>query len=339
MLTAAESYQKEVSKEFKNPYDFNNLKAIDKHLREKNPRLMCGRTHKDHIEKIFEIIQYLLERIDESSILKNSELEKMFSVFITKRVSNFESETLFDLISSVEKNQRGYSTEDYLIADKKVRKYIFQTCLCKKNFVTPHDYSPKSIRCFKDLFLDFNNRENKIQMDRESTIIKGVKDIELEGIETLWQIALQASNPVVQERAGYLLALIHYIYMDKKKFPEWSGITDGYVKELMETLKINTNDKIIAANNMRVLKQFIDTFETLDFPEHFRIFYKKLYEVEDDNEEEIMDSKFYNFYERKWNRQNLATFAITHKKTGTSFCLQSTLTRVISRNPSWIYQT
>lgn len=339
VLTAAESYQKEVSKEFKNPYDFNNLKAIDKHLREKNPRLMCGRTHKDHIEKIFEIIQYLLERIDESSILKNSELEKMFSVFITKRVSNFESETLFDLISSVEKNQRGYSTEDYLIADKKVRKYIFQTCLCKKNFVTPHDYSPKSIRCFKDLFLDFNNRENKIQMDRESTIIKGVKDIELEGIETLWQIALQASNPVVQERAGYLLALIHYIYMDKKKFPEWSGITDGYVKELMETLKINTNDKIIAANNMRVLKQFIDTFETLDFPEHFRIFYKKLYEVEDDNEEEIMDSKFYNFYERKWNRQNLATFAITHKKTGTSFCLQSTLTRVISRNPSWIYQT
>ena len=40
VLTAAESYLSKVSKLFKDPYDFNNYRAIDRHIREKDPALM-----------------------------------------------------------------------------------------------------------------------------------------------------------------------------------------------------------------------------------------------------------------------------------------------------------
>lgn len=146
VLTAAESYLGKIAKLFKDPYDFNNSKLVEKHLNEKDPILMGNHTHKEHIEKMFEIIQYLIEKSDGGQPFENNDIEKMFSVFVSKRISNLESEMLFDLVSGVDKNSRGYNSEEYLVSDRKVRKFIFQTCLCKKGYVTPHDYSPKSIR-------------------------------------------------------------------------------------------------------------------------------------------------------------------------------------------------
>lgn len=316
VLSAAESYLGKIAKLFKDPYDFNNTKLIEKHLSEKDPLLMGNHTHKEHIEKMFEIIQYLIEKSDGGQPFENNDIEKMFSVFVSKRISNLESEMLFDLVSGVEKNSRGYNSEEYLVSDRKVRKFIFQTCLCKKDYVTPHDYSPKSIRCFKDLFCIINDREGKIILDTNSVIIKSVKGLDLEGIETLWELACHASNSIVQERSGYLLALIHYLYMDKQHFSHWERETNSIVKDLMDILKTSSSGPTEMLNHIKVLRQFIDTFESLDFPNHFRIFYKKLYEIEDDGEEELMENSFYNFYEKKWNKQRTAIFAVTHKQTG-----------------------
>jgi hypothetical protein len=188
VILAAESYLGKVSKQFKDPYDYNNVRYIEKHLAEKDPNFMMGRTHREHIEKMFEIIQFIIDKSYNSQPFTEKEIEKMFNVFITKRISNFESETLFDLVQA-EKRAAGYSSDPYNLGDKKLRKHIFVTCLVKKNYVTPHDYSPKSIRCFKDLFLAMNERENHLVLDRGGVIIKNVKNIALEGMDTLWEIA------------------------------------------------------------------------------------------------------------------------------------------------------
>lgn len=253
VILAAESYLQKAAKAFKDPYDFNDEKFIDRHLREKDPGLLSGHSHREHIEKMFEIIQYLIERADGQFPLENTEIEKLFQYFVSKRVSNIESEMLFDLICSVERSNRGYNSEEYVISDKKVRKFIFQTCLCKKDYVTPHDYSPKSIRCFKDLFLDINERDNKMILDNQNAIIKEVSSLDLDGMDTLWQIACQASNIIVQERAGYLLAIIHYLYMDKKDFNKWEKETDNIVKEVMDIIRSAQEDQFQTLNNAKLL--------------------------------------------------------------------------------------
>lgn len=106
---------------------------------------MGNKTHKQHIEKMFEIIEFVFENSDGSLPCETKELEKMFRIFVTQRISNFESETLFELICSSEKSSRGISRDNYLL-DPKTRKFIFQNCLGRKGYVNPQDYSPKSFR-------------------------------------------------------------------------------------------------------------------------------------------------------------------------------------------------
>jgi len=83
--------------------------------------------------------------------------------------------------------------------------------LNKKGYVSPYDYSPKSFRCFKDLFLTVNEKDGSLTLDRESVICRSIKNIGCEGMETLWEIACQTNNTIVQERAGYLLAVLYYL--------------------------------------------------------------------------------------------------------------------------------
>lgn len=314
ILLSAESYLSRCAKIFKDRYDFNNERQIDKTLREKDPALMDGRSHRDHIEKMFEILQFLIERADGTFPLENTDIEKMFKYFVKERISNLESEMLFELIGSVEKT-RGYHGDEYLIGDHKLRRFIFLTCMCRKDYVTPHDYSPKSIRVFKDLFLEVNEKDQKIVLDSQSVVIKSVSTLELEGIETLWEIACQASNSIVQERAGYLLALIHYLYMDKKDFNKWEKETGNIVRDLMNIISTSGADSFETLNHVKVLKQFADIFETMDLPAHFRPFYKKLYDAEDEEDkEEVMESGYIQFY-TNWNRQTNAMFAVEHKNT------------------------
>jgi len=45
LLTAAESYLTKVTKLFKDLYDYNNIKYVEKYLAKKDPDLLGGRTH------------------------------------------------------------------------------------------------------------------------------------------------------------------------------------------------------------------------------------------------------------------------------------------------------
>jgi hypothetical protein len=142
ILMAADSYLSKVSKMFKEPYDFYNIKSIEKHIREKDAAFLVGRGHRDHIEQMFDILQYILDKSYSGSPFSEKEVEKMFQIFVSKRISNFESETLFEFIL----NDRSSSSVCGNNGDKKLKKFIFVTCLTKKGYVTPHDYSPKSFR-------------------------------------------------------------------------------------------------------------------------------------------------------------------------------------------------
>ena len=187
--------------------------------------------------------------------------------------------------------------------------------MCKKGYVNPHDYTPKSIRCFKDLFLSVNEKEGKLTLDRNDAVIKEVKHLnELEGYQALWEIATDSINPIVQERAGYLLAIIHYTYMDKDS-KLWGKETNFVVNELMELLQTKNSESYMKLNHVKVIRQFINTYEASDFPSHFRMFYKKLYEEEDNNEEEMMSHEYNNFYNYKWSKNDNATFKIEHTET------------------------
>ena len=194
--------------------------------------------------------------------------------------------------------------------------------MCKKGYVSPHDYTPKSIRCFKDLFLSVNEKEGKLTLDHNDAVIKEVKYLnELEGYPALWEIVTDSINPIVQERAGYLLAIIHYTYMDKDS-KLWEKETNLIVKELMELLQTKNPDSYTKLNHVKIIRQFIDTYEALDYPSHFRMFYKKLYEEEDNDEEEMMSHEYNNFYNYKWNKNDNATFKIEHTETKDKMILE-----------------
>lgn len=315
ILTGAEAYLKKLTKIFKDPYDFNNIRWIEDQIADNSPSLMYGKTHKQHIEKMFEIIEYIIQRSEGDIPIENSEFEKMFSVFITKRISNIESEMLFDLVGSAGKGSKGYSSDDHIIRNQKLRKFIFSTCLCKKGYVSAHDYSPKSIRTFKDLFLQVNEKDGKLTLDKEDAIIKEVKNLDLEGYQTLWEIAGDAPNPIVQERAGYFLAIIHYLYMDRKEGKYWEKETNLVVKDLIEFLQVKNPDQFMKLNHIKIIREFIDTYEALEYPPHFKMFYKKLYEEEDDNEEEIMTSDYMSFFNYKWGKHDKARFRVEHTET------------------------
>lgn len=314
IILAGETYLSKLSKLFSEPYDFDNIKQIEYHISSKDPIMMWNHSHKEHIEKMFDIVQYIIEKWVGIFPLENKDIEKMFSVFVSKRISNVESEMLFELITTANKNSRGLDNDNYVINDKKIRKFIFQVCLCKKGYVSPHDYSPKSIRCFKDLFLTINNNDG-IVLDKDMTIIKSVKKIDLDGIDSLWEIALQASNPIVQERAGYLLAIIYFLYLDQCSPKQWEKETELAVKELMDIISQKPHDNYEKLNHVKVLREYIDTYESLNFPSHFKMFYKKQYEEEDDGEEELMDNSYYSFVNYKWGKQNKANFRVEHTET------------------------
>lgn len=198
---------------------------------------------------------------------------------------------------------------------RKLGNISFRLVFANKNYVTAHDYSPKSIRCFKDLFIFVNNNEGKLSFEKEGVTIKEVKSIELEGLSTLWEIALQSPNSIVQERAGYLLATLYFLFMDKKSDKYWAKETAFVVGELMKIINSKPKDTYEKINRIKILREFIDTYETLSYPPHFKMFYKKLYVEEDDGEEEIMDSSYYNFMNYKWGKQTRAMIKVIHMET------------------------
>lgn len=181
--------------------------------------------------------------------------------------------------------------------------------------MTSHDYSPKSIRCFKDLFIYVNTIDGKLSLEKEGVTIKDVKSIELDGLSSLWEIALQSPNKIVQERAGYLLATIYFLYMDKKSDKYWAKETASVVYDLMKIINAKPADEFERINHIKILREFIDTYEALEFPPHFKMFYKKLYMEEDDGEEEMMDSSYYNFVNYRWGKQTRAMVKVIHIET------------------------
>jgi len=100
--------------------------------------------------------------------------------------------------------------------------------------------------------------------------------------------------------------------MDKKKSSEWERETNNTIEYIIDILKQTDHQQYETLNHIKILRQFIDAFETLDFPEHFRIFYKKLYEIEDEGEEEMME-RDYNIFIRKWNKKPTASFSVFNK--------------------------
>lgn len=98
LLTAAEAYLGKISKFFKNSYDYNKIEYVENKLAEKDQDLFSVYSHRDHIEKMFDIFQYILEKSYNSTTFSEKELEKMFIIFVSKRISNFESETLFEFL-------------------------------------------------------------------------------------------------------------------------------------------------------------------------------------------------------------------------------------------------
>lgn len=156
--------------------------------------------------------------------------------------------------------------------------------------------------------------EKKLELDMDDAIIEKIKKKDLIGLDGLWDIAFHASNNIVQERAGYLLAIISYFIMDKKS-EKWGEETNEVVQDLIDNLKNKVTEPQERANNVKVLREFIDVFEALEYPPHFRYFYKKLYEEEDEGEEDLMPSDYYGFFNYKWHKQRTAMFKVEHLET------------------------
>ena len=85
--------------------------------------------------------------------------------------------------------------------------------------------------------------------------------------------------------------------------------------DLIKIISTKPNDIHEKINHVKILREFIDTYESLEFPPHFKMFYKKQYMEEDDGEEEMMDSSYYSFMNYKWGKQSRAMFKIVHIET------------------------
>jgi len=123
-------------------------------------------------------------------------IELMFQLMVTKGVTEYESNQLFNLITK--ENEIAKSKERRFLLDDKVRNQVFEKIFCSNKYLNFDKMNLRGFSCFKKLFLIVNEEEKAIEPSREDRV--SVLNLNnLKGLNTLWGIAVYSEVPNVKD--------------------------------------------------------------------------------------------------------------------------------------------
>lgn len=139
-------------------------------------------------------IEYVL--VNSKMTLTFDQVEIMFQLMVTKAVSEFESNALFDLITK--ENEISKSKERRFLLDDKVRNEVFQKIFCNNKYLNFEKMNMEGFSCFKRLFLIVNEEDKLLEAPKEDRVVV-INLNSLQGLDTLWLIAIMCDNAQVKE--------------------------------------------------------------------------------------------------------------------------------------------
>ncbi len=123
-------------------------------------------------------------------------IELMFQLMVTKGVTEYESNQLFNLITK--ENETAKSKERRFLLDDKVRNQVFEKIFCSNKYLNFDKMNLKGFSCFKKLFMIVNEEDKVIEPTREDRI-SVINLNNLKGLNTLWGIAVYSEVNKVKE--------------------------------------------------------------------------------------------------------------------------------------------
>jgi hypothetical protein len=109
---------------------------------------------------ILNFIEFVL--INSKVPLTFDHVEKMFSLFVTRAVTEFETNAFFQLITK--ENENAKSKERRFLLDDKVRNEVFQKIFCNNRYLNSEKINLQGFVCFKRLFLIVNEEEKTLEV-------------------------------------------------------------------------------------------------------------------------------------------------------------------------------
>lgn len=167
---------------------------ILQNLKEYMRSAKASESHEDFIGAVTGFIEYVL--VNSKMTLTFDQVEIMFQLMVTKAVSEFESNALFDLITK--ENEISKSKERRFLLDDKVRNEVFQKIFCNSKYLNFEKMNMEGFSCFKRLFLIVNEEDKLLEAPKEDRVVV-INLNSLQGLDTLWLIAIMCDNAQVKE--------------------------------------------------------------------------------------------------------------------------------------------
>jgi hypothetical protein len=121
----------------------------------------------------------------------------MFKIFVTEAVSPVETREFFNFLTRQNMNAR--SRERMYLLDEKLRFQVFTKIMCNEKSMNCITLNLQAYECFSSLFIGVNQQEGSLTLDREGNLLQVGNFTQLQGLNTLWKIAIQCENEDVKE--------------------------------------------------------------------------------------------------------------------------------------------
>lgn len=215
----------------------------------------ASESHEDFIGAVTGFIEYVL--VNSKVALSFDQVELMFQLMVTKAVSEFESNALFDLITK--ENEISKSKERRFLLDDKVRNEVFQKIFCNSKYLNFEKMNMEGFSCFKRLFLIVNEEDKLLEAPKEDRVVV-INLNSLQGLDTLWLIAIMCENAAVKDLCKNFLVDL-YLRIKTKSGAQKKQINDLFPQRCFSYFKRAGDRPEQQLNCLKLIRTFINRFD------------------------------------------------------------------------------
>ena len=192
----------------------------------------------------------------------------MFKIFVTDAVTGLETREFFNFLTK--QNQNARSRERLYLIDEKLRFQVFIKIMCNEKSMNCLNLNLQAYECFRTLFVGVNAQEGTLTPDAEGNIDAVSNFSQVQGLNTMWKIAIHCQNEDVKELCRSLLCDT-FLLTKSKSQSQRLKVHDQFIKTCRQHLanaqaqwKESPNAKehnVTIFNCLRLIKTFILRFD------------------------------------------------------------------------------
>jgi hypothetical protein len=211
-------------------------------------------THEDFILAVTGFIEFVL--LNSKIVLTFENVEKMFTQMVSRGVTEFESNALFELITK-ENEQAKAKERSFLLGDT-VRKEVFQKIFCNEKYLNFERTNNQGFNCFKRLFLIVNSEERTLEGQDERLAVVNLNG--LQGLDGLWSIAIMCENARVRDQCRDFLVDL-YLKIKAKSPQQKKQVNELFPQRCFAHFKNANGRPDHQLNCLALIKCFITRFD------------------------------------------------------------------------------